>query len=153
VAAEWCGLSEDARGKILINAYASAFARGWYRMFIYQMRGNDGLGIFDSAMNPLAPATYLHNLTTILADPNPSKNPTPPAVTVTGTSDTDHWFVLQKGDASNWLVIFADRPANELGEKWSFDKMPKAVFDPTLGTSSTGTALPALTDHMLVVKF
>jgi hypothetical protein len=147
------GISEDARGKLLINGYASAYARGVDLMIIYQMKGNDSFGLFDANMNPLAAATYIHNLTTILADPNPTKSPNPPAVTVTGTSSTDHWFVLQKGDLSNWLVIFADRPAGELSESWSFDKTPKAVFDPTVGTASGGTTLPELTDHMLVVEF
>jgi len=149
-------ISDDARGKLIINGLASAYARGVTRTYVYQLNdAPDQFGQYDSTFTPRLSAVYWHNMSTILADPvNPNLVVNLIPLTITGTSGTDHWFQLEKGDGSQWLVVWADRPASDnLSENWSAGATPTAVFDPTVGTGSTGTTLPPLTDHMLIVEF
>ena len=148
------GVSEDARGKMIINGIASAYARGVYRVYTYQLNdAPDSFGQYDGNFNPKLSAVYWHNMSSILADSNGNFPVTTVPVTVTGTSSTDHWFEVQKSDGTHWLVIWADRPPGELSENISLNVTPRAVFDPTVGAASTGTTLPALVDHMVIVEF
>ena len=63
---------ERTQGTVLVNTYLAQFKRGWRYTFIYQLRDGEGgsgnQGLFNSNSTPKLAATYIHNLTTILAD-------------------------------------------------------------------------------------
>jgi len=69
-----CRLADRASaGKLLLNVYMAQFKRGWSYTFIYQMVDNQGgdsagWGFSIQIIRRRLAATYIHNLTTILAD-------------------------------------------------------------------------------------
>src|SRR5262249_45185870 len=64
-------ITEDQQGRGFLNLYLSAFKRGWSYTFVYMLRDDPVQGywgMFDTGYQPKKSGTYLHNLTTILAD-------------------------------------------------------------------------------------
>ena len=71
---------ERTQGTVLVNTYLAQFKRAWRYTFIYQLRDGEGggsgnFGLFNSNSTPKPAATYIHNLTTILADPGQVTSP------------------------------------------------------------------------------
>ena len=65
-------IGERTQGVVSVNTFLSQFKRSWRYTFIYQLRdgegGVDNLGLFNANSTPKLAATYIHNMTTILAD-------------------------------------------------------------------------------------
>ncbi len=159
-------LTQDQQGKLAVNQFCSQFKRGFQYSFWYEMRdyegGNYGMGLFDASSNPKLAATYIHNLTTILAD---DTNFTPGSVSysITNEPSTVHDLLLEKSNYTYYLIVWDDRPVGEgidnvtvnLGANYG----SVSVYDPTQSSaalqtlSNVGTLTLALTDHPLIVAF
>ena len=70
---------ERIQGTVLVNTYLAQFKRGWRYTFIYQLGDGEGgggnQGLFHQDWTPKLAATYIHNLTSILADHVPGQSP------------------------------------------------------------------------------
>jgi hypothetical protein len=154
-------ITEDQQGKVLVNVYLSAAKRSWAYTFIYQlMDDSDSFGLFTSSLTPKLSATYIHNLTTILADSSSSFSTTPLSYSITNEFSTVHDLLLQKSDGTFALVVWGDQVIGESDPVTV--NLPKAfsvsVFDVVSGTSATQTfssttAVPlTITDHALILE-
>ena len=64
---------ERTQGVVLVNTYLAQFRRNWRYTFIYELGDGEGggghQGLFHEDWTPKLAAVYIHNLTSILADP------------------------------------------------------------------------------------
>jgi hypothetical protein len=156
-------ITEEQQGRLFLNLYLSAFKRGWAYTFLYMLRDdpNQGIwGLFDTSYQPKRSGTYLHNLTTILADTS-SRTPGRLDYSIASEPATVHDLLLQKSDGTFDVIVWDERPAGgtdavtvNLGASRSVAK----AFDPTMGTAPTQT-LPnvgsislTLGDHPIVLE-
>jgi len=156
-------ITQEQQGRIFLNLYLAGFARGWKHTFIYMLR-DDAVqgywGLFDTEYNPKRSGTYLHNLTTILADSG-SGAPGSLPYSIANQPSTVHDLLLQKGNGTFELVVWNERPgggsdpvAVELGGTHATVK----VYDPTMGTSPVQTFSNVhavemiLTDHPVIIE-
>lgn len=155
-------VSEDRQGKLSLNLYLAAYKRGWSYTFIYELRdfpGDWGWGLFRSNYSPKPSATYIHNLTTILADRG-SISPGSLDYSIPGEPWTVHDLLIQKSNGTFELAVWdervsgSDRVTVNLGRTYSTVN----VYDPTRGTSPIWTlnnvaSLPlTLSDHPVIVE-
>ena len=159
------GVTQDQQGKILVNVYLSAAARGWTYTFIYQMiDDSDSFGVFQNT-NPLTPklaANYIHNLTSILADTSSNFSAQQLAYTISNEPATVHDLLLQKSNGTYELIVWGDqvppKSANVIVNLGSSHPTVK-VYDITSGTTpvqslSNANSVPlTLADHALIVEF
>jgi hypothetical protein len=158
------GHSEDQQGKVYLNTYLDFFKRGWNDTFIYEMvddqgGGSGGQALYNPNGTPKLAATYIHNLTTLLAD-NTSNAPGSVNYSIPGEPATVHDLLLQKSDGSFDLVVWDERATGtdnvtvNLGAAYS----SVAVYDPTIGTSvqqqlsNVNQVSLSLGDHPLIVQ-
>ena len=155
---------ERTQGTVLVNTYLAQFKRGWRYTFIYQLRDGEGgtgnQGVFHADSTPKLAATYIHNLTTILADDRPLGSSRQLNYSIVNQPATVHDLLLQKSNGAFELVIWDenasgnDRVAVNLGETYGTVN----VFDVTVGTSPTqtlsnvGTVALTLNDHAMIVE-
>ncbi len=158
-------LTEDQQGKMYLHLYLSQFKRGWSYTFIFGMEDNASfqMGIFHPDATPKLAGTYIHNMTTILAD---AVSNTPGSLNYSIPSEpvTVHDLLMQKSDGTFYLAVWDERPATgsysgtdnvtvNLGGTYSSVK----VYDPTVGTSVTQTlnnvssVALTLSDHPLIL--
>jgi hypothetical protein len=156
-------LTLDQQGKVLTNLFLSAFARGWSYTFVYMLRDDPSQGywgFFDTSYAPKPSGTFLHNLTTILADDGASATQDLP-YTIAGEPTTVHDLLLQKSSGQFELVVWdekysggSDAVTVQLGS--TVDTV--RVYDPTVGTGATQTLSKvssvslSLTDHPQVIE-
>lgn len=164
-------ITDALRGKNLLTGLLNLYKDGYRLGCIYELYNinNDGTGLFSGTGAPLAPATYMHNLATILNDPGISTRatftPTNYAVTVTGLPATGRWHLFQKTTGEYNVVVWNNVdnqtavPALVLVTV-NFPKVGTASnYDPTVGISPSSTTQNVssyslnLTDHPLVVSF
>lgn len=154
---------EEQQARVFLNLYLSGFKHGWAYTFIYMLRDDPVQGywgLFDTAYQPKKSGEYLHNLTTILADPGSGS---------TGLLDysiadepaTVHDLLLQKSDGTFELVVWNERPGGgsddvtvSLGKARAVVK----IYDPTTGTAPTQTlsnvdsVVLTLGDHPAIIE-
>jgi hypothetical protein len=156
---------ESVQGKVLTNTYLDQFARGWSYTFIYQLIDGEGgasnQGLFHADYTPKLAATYIHNLTTILADNAPLGSPGLVNYSIPNLPATVHVLLLQKSTGSFELVIWDERVGGSdtitlnLGASFATVK----IYDITTGatpvqTLSNASLVPlTLTDHALILSF
>ncbi len=156
-------ITEEQQGRLFLNLYLSGFKRGWRHTFIYMLRDDPGQGywgLFDTDYNPKKSGTYLHNLTTILADSGTGA-PTRLDYTIASPPETVHDLLLQKGNGQFELVVWNERPTGgsdtvtvELGASQTSVK----IYDPTIGTTPTevlsdvASVELTLSDHPNVIE-
>ena len=156
---------EPVQGKVLTNAYLAQFKRGWAYTFIYELIDGEGSsttqGLFHSDYTPKLAATYIHNLTAILADTGSLASAGTVNYSIANQPATVHDLLLQKSNGSFELVIWDERVnasdtiTINLGATYSAVN----AYDITSGTSpvqtfSNVTSIPlTLTDHAVVLEF
>jgi hypothetical protein len=124
--------------------------------------GGGNWGLFDSSFNPKPAATFIHNLTAILAD-NPQGPWTSGALSYSIINEpaTAHDMLLQKSNGAYELVVWgesASQLATEVIVVFATSHAIINVYDITVGTtpvsSYTGSNSVALTltDHAMVVE-
>lgn len=155
-------ISEEQQGRLFLNLYLDAFKRGWSYTFIYMLhdsrdQGYWGLVYEDYARKPSA--TYLHNLTTILAGKSAAFTPGKLDYSIPGQPPTIHDLLMQKSDRVFALAIWGERAMGSdditlnLGAKYASVK----VYDPTVGIAPIRTvanvnSVPlTLSDHAFIV--
>ncbi len=167
-------ISDDQIGKLLVNVYLSAAARGWYRTFLYQAIDDvDTFGLFQNTDPPApkAAAIYIHNLTTILSDGSSKFYAVPFAYTIASEPITVHDWELEASTGLYSIAVWDDRPVGEgtdsiavnLGTAQSVVK----VYDVTRGVAPIATLTnvsvvnfdgvggdpPLLSDHAMIIQF
>ena len=104
---------EKAQATVLVNPFLSPFKRGWRYTFIYHMRdgegGSDHQGLFNWDSTPKLAATFIHNLTTILADDRPVTSPGRLNYGIAEQPPTVHDLLLQKSNGVFELAIWDEK--------------------------------------------
>jgi len=139
-------ITEAQQGNLILCLYLSNFTRGWKQTYIYMLRDDPVQGywgLLDTEYQPKLSGVYVHNLTTILAEPARSlRAPSTGrlAYQVSGPA-TVHDVLLQKSDGTLWLAIWNEAASGSDGATVSFATPPSTVtlYDPTSGTSATRT--------------
>jgi hypothetical protein len=103
---------EHIQGVVLTNTYLAQFKRGWAYTFVYEMRDGEGgagaQGMYSGTRPKLA-ATYLHNLTTVLADRGGKRASASLAYAIPDQPATAHDLLLQKSSGQFELVVWGER--------------------------------------------
>jgi hypothetical protein len=156
-------LSEEAQGKLFLNLYLAAYKRGWSYTFIYMLRDHPGdgyWGLVHTNYTPKLSATYLHNLTTILADKSSAFTPDQLNYSIPGQPATIHDLLLQKSKGTFELAIWGEQVRNSNNITVNLDATYASVkvFDPTVGTTpiqalANVSSVPlTLSDHAFIVE-
>ena len=141
-------INDEQEGRLYVSMYLSAFKQGFTHAFIYMLRDEPEsgawamLGMFDQNYKPKKAATYIHNLTTILADVG-ARTPGKLSYSIANEPETVHDLLLQKSNGAFELVVWDERPSGgsdhivvDLGATRSTVK----VFDPITGTAANRDA-------------
>jgi hypothetical protein len=155
---------ERMQGAILVNTYLAQFKRGWRYTFIYQLRDGEGgsgvgPGLFNANSTPKLAATYIHNLTTILADKMPAARGSL-NYSIVDQPATVHDLLIQKSTGTFELVIWDEKISGNdnvvvnLGRNYDMVH----IYDVTVGISpmqtltDVGSVSLNLSDHALIVE-
>jgi hypothetical protein len=157
------GLTQEQQGKLYLNLYLAQFKQGFRYTFIYMLRdagGSDaGYGIVERDYRPKKSATYLHNLTTILADAGAGKAGTL-GYAIANPPATVHDLLLQKGDGTFELIVWNERASGSDRVNVELTDVQPSVklYDPTTGLSpiqdlsNVRTIALTLSDHPVVIE-
>jgi hypothetical protein len=138
------GITEEVQALLYISVYLDQFKRGWRHTCIYLLRdrvdeaGNQTFGFYKPDYSPRLAATYLHNLTAILADSGSTGKPGALRYSIRGQPETVHDLLLRKSDGTYELVVWderfkggSDNVTVNLGATFGTVK----IYDPTTGAS------------------
>ncbi len=157
------GLTQEQQGRLYLNIYMAQFKQGFKHTFIYMLRdagGSDaGYGIFEKDYQPKKSATYLHNLTTILADDSVA-TPGKLAYTIQDPPQTVHDLLLQKSDGTFELIVWNEKASgtDDVVVKLGGTHPTVRIYDPTTGTAPVQTLTNAdsvsltLSDHPIIME-
>ncbi len=155
-------LTEDQQGRLFLNLYLDAFKRGWSYTFIYMLRDDPVQGywgLVHTDYTPKLSGTYLHNLTTILAD-RPGANPGKFDYSIMNEPATVHDLLVQKGNGTYELAVWDEKAIGSDSVIVKLGATPALIriYDPTLGTSAVRTLGNAhsitltLSDHPVIIE-
>ena len=155
---------EPVQGKVLVNTYLAQYAQGWSYTFIYELGNGEGggghQGLFENNWSPKLAATYIHNLTSILADPGKSTGVGSLPYSIANAPSTVHSLLMQKSSGTFELAVWGEQVTGSSNVTVNLgDAYPTVhVYDVTSGTSPVQTlsnvsSLPlTLSDHAMVVE-
>jgi hypothetical protein len=155
---------EHVQGVVLVNTYLAQFKRGWTYTFIYELVDQQGStgdqGLYHTDFTPKLSATYIHDLTTILADTTTLASPGRLDYAIANEPATVHDLLLQNSSGTFELVVWDERASATDNVTVSLGKPRKTVnlYDVTTGTTPTKTlsnvaSVPlALSDHAVVIE-
>ena len=158
-------VTEELQGLHLMNMYLAQFKRGYAYTSVYLLRdrtdedGNQAFGFYRPDYSPRKAATYLHNLTTILADTGTLARPGELDVTIADQPKTVHDLLLQHSDGTFQLIVWDERLSGQDRVTIQLGVTPTSVriYDPTIGVESvqtlanTGAFDLMLSDHPVVI--
>jgi len=158
-------VTEQLQGLHLMNMYLAQFARGTAYTSVYLLRdrtdedGNQAFGFYRPDYSPRRAATYLHNLTTILADNGTLASPGRLDVAIPDQPRTVHDLLLQHSDGTFQLIVWGERLSGQDRVTIKLGATPAAlrIYDPTIGVepvqtlSSTDALDLVLSDHPFVI--
>jgi hypothetical protein len=159
--------TEQVQALLYLSTYLDQFKRGWKHTAIYLLRdrtdeaGNQTSGFYRPDYTPRLAATYLHNLTSILADTPSAKPPGSLDYSIPNPPATVHDLLLQKSDGQFELVVWNERftgGSDEVTVKLEKPATSVTLFDPTVGTSPARrltdvAAIPlTLSNHPVVIE-
>ena len=149
-----------------LSLYLDQFKRGWKHTAVYLLRdrvderGNQTFGFYRPDYTPRLAATYLHNLTTILADNSSIPTPGDLSYSIPNQPETVHELLLQKSDGKFELVVWNERLSGSdsvtvnLGATFS----SVIIYDPTAGTSpiqslnNVSSVKLTLSNHPVIIE-
>ena len=152
------------QGVVLVNTYLAQFKRGWTYTFIYELVDEQGStgdqGLYHTDFSPKLSATYIHDMTSILADTKTLAAPGRLDYAIAGEPATVHDLLLQKSSGTFELVVWDERATATDTVTVSLGKMRTTVnlYDVTTGTTPTKTltnvaSVPlTLSDHAVVIE-
>ncbi len=155
---------EAVQGKVLTNSYLDQYAFGWRYTFIYELGDGEGggghQGLFHTDWTPKLAATYIHNLTTILADSGAAVTPGALAYAVPNKPDTVHRMLMQKSNGVFELAVWGEQTqgSSDVVVDLANPASKVNVYDVTIGAAPVQTAANvksvALTvsDHAMIVE-
>jgi hypothetical protein len=156
-------ITEEQQARVFLDLYVAAFKRGWTYTFIYMLRDDPVQGywgLFDTSYNPKTSGTYLHNMTTILAD-HGSAPPGRLDYSIASEPATVHDLLLQKSNGKFELVVWDERPtggSDDVDVDLGHLRATVNVYDPTTGTSPTqildqvSSVSMTVSDHPVVIE-
>jgi len=155
-------ITEDQQDKVFLNLYLAAFKRGWSHTFIYMLRDDPGQGywgLFHTDYSPKRSATFLHNLTAILAD-KISSTPQSFSYSISDKPATVHDLLLQKSNGAFELAVWSEKASgsNNITVNLGGNFATMHIYDPTVGASATQTltsvaSVPlTLSDHPVIIE-
>ncbi|WP_158927964.1 glycosyl hydrolase [Acidisphaera sp. S103] len=155
---------EVVQGKVLVNTYLAQYARGWRYTFIYELGDGEGgggnQGLFHRDWSPKPAATYIHNLTSILADTGAVAATHELGYSIANAPVTVHDLLLQKSSGAFDLVVWGEQiqGSNDVVVGFGSPHAVVNVYDVTSGTRPVRTfanvnSVPlTLSDHAVVVE-
>lgn len=160
------GVTEEIQGKLYMSLYLDQFLRGWRYTSVYILRdrsdegGNQSFGFYRPDYTPRTAATYLHNLTTILAEETSTRSPGSLAYSVAEQPATVHDMLLQKKDGTFELVVWNERVkgSDEVTVRPGAAAASVTIYDPTVGTSPVRELSDvvsvelSLSDHPMIIE-
>jgi hypothetical protein len=159
-------VTEQMQACLYLSVYLDQFKRGWKHTSIYLLQdrsdesGNQTFGFYKPDYTPRLAATYLHNLTTILADSGSNRNPGNLNYSIPNQPATVHDLLLQKNDGIFELVVWNEQLQGNTNLTMNLVDGPAAItlFDPTLGTATiqnlrgTSSITLTLNNHPLILE-
>ncbi|MDR1525494.1 MAG: glycosyl hydrolase, partial [Tannerella sp.] len=161
------GVDEEMQARLYVNLYLSQFKRGWSHTAIYLLKGrsnepeHESFALYTLDGKPKQAARYIHNLTGILADDKPVKEPGRFDYAIPDQPATVHDLLLQKSNGNFMLVIWGERFGSggtdeivvHTGEKYKSAKIYDitAGISPVRETKSKSIAL-SLTNYPVIVE-
>jgi len=130
-------ITEPIQARLYLSVYLDQFKRGWKQTAVYLLRdrtderGNQTFGFYRPDYTPRLAATYLHNLTAILADKPANAKPGALHYSIAPRPSTVHDLLLQKSDGTFALVVWNERFSRQVGTMARLD-----------GGSSSGLSSP-----------
>ena len=160
------GVTEQIQACLYLSVYLDQFKRGWKHTSIYLLRdrsdesGNQTFGFYKPDYTPRLAATYLHNLTTILADSGSNRNPGNLKYSIREQPVTVHDLLLQKNNGTFDLLVWNEQLHGSANVTVNLLDGPAAIriFDPTLGTAviqnlaKTSSISLTLSNHPLILE-
>jgi hypothetical protein len=137
-------ITEQVQAQLYLSVYLDQYKRGWKHTAIYLLRdrsdegGNQTFGFYKPDYTPRMAATYLHNLSTILADKPSETAPGKLSYSISNQPTTVHDLLLQKDDGRLDLVVWAERftGGSDNLAVYLGSKFPSVtLFDPTISTA------------------
>lgn len=158
-------ITEEIHGLNMLSLYLDQFKRGWSHTSVYVMRdrtdegGNQAFGFFKADYSPRKAATYLHNLTTILADSGTQKAPGSVDYAVAGAPKTVHDRLLQRSDGTFQLIVWDERLSGQdhVTVRFGTPHAMAQLYDPTVATepvkkqADVTSIEMTLSDHPMVI--
>jgi hypothetical protein len=151
-------ITEDQQGKLFLDLYLAAFKRGWSYTSIYMLHDdpNQGYwGFFHIDYSPKLSATYLHNLTTVLADKGSVASPGSLSYSIPNEPATVHDLLLQKSNGTFELAVWGEQAKGSNNVTVNLQGMAPLVniYDPTLSTSATQTLTNVTSVSLTLANF
>jgi hypothetical protein len=155
---------ERVQGIVLLNAYLAQFKRGWKYTFIYELGEGEGgggnQGLFHKDWTPKLAATYIHNLTSVLADPIDIAFPDKLDYAIMNRPSTVHDLLLQKSNGTFELIVWGEQVegSNAITINLGGTRSKVKIYDMTVGVTPIQTLVDAanvpltLNDHAMVVE-
>jgi hypothetical protein len=155
---------ERTQGTVLVNTYLAQFKRGWAYTFIYELGESEGgggnQGLFHQDWTPKLAATYIHNLTSILADNVAVDRPGKLDYTIADKPSTVHELLLQKSDGVFELVVWGEQVAgtHDISITLGSSRTAVKIYDTTIGTapiqnlSNASIARLTVGDHAMIAE-
>lgn len=158
---------QHRQGVILTNTYLAQFARGWAYTFIYELRDNEGgaslQGLYAGKRPKLA-ATYIHNLTSILAEKSGETSGEISAQSghprLQTASQTVHALSFLRGDGKHFVVVWSERVSGSDVSRISLPgRHQVTLYDITSGDTPVATLAATsevcltTTDHAVILEY
>ena len=155
---------ETVQGKVLVNTYLAQYARGWSYTFIYELGDGEGgggnQGLFHDDWSPKPAATYIHNLTSILADDKNSTAAASMNYSIVNRPVTVHDMLMRKSSGAFELAVWGEQVegSNTIVVDLGGTYAAVNVYDVTSGTTPVQTmanvrSVPLmLSDHAMLVE-
>ena len=175
VADTYSGVDQTVQAKFTLDTVMDAFKDGVPETYFYELidEGGQYFGLFTANGTPKLAATAIHDLTTLLNDPNGASSFTPGSLsyTVANLPTSGNQLLLEKSNGAFDLMLWAEAPIwnttteSEIAAPTEtstveFGQTQKVVlvFDPLLSTEpiaaylNTQSIQVGLTDHPIVVE-
>jgi len=159
-------ITEEIQGCLYLNVYLDQFKQGWKHTSIYLLRdrgdeaGNQSFGFYKTDYTPRLAASYLHNLTWILADKRSIASPGRLTYSILQQPPTVHDLLLQKSDSTFDLVVWGEQLNGSSSVTVTLQDTigPATLFDPIMGTNGVGNFSPTtpvsltLSNHPVILE-
>jgi hypothetical protein len=155
-------ITEEQQGRVFLNLYLDQYKQGWKYTFIYMLHDDPiqgYYGMFHVDYTPKAAGTYLHNLTTILADKGSLPKPGRLNYRVMNPPATVHDMLMEKSNGIFVLAVWDEQVSgtSQVTVDLGSTRARVEVYDPTLGTApvqslrNVKSLTLTLSDHPLII--